>query len=318
MSEKRKRILWYLIAIAVLILFLLVLASSVIEIGERLRNVHIAVEIAFYVLFAFVVIFLLIRPICIIVFSPSLSIVTTLDKDSLKARQTYKSVAKNIAKENILTAEEKKLLEDSQNWDQLKLALHTCFNGSVKKEIRKIIIDHAKTVMISTAISQNPNVDMYSVIAVNLNMIKDIVQACGFRPSMKNLSKLVVRVGATALVADGLQQLRLEDILPSTMMTTIGNIPFIKPIITSLSQGLINALLAIRIGLVTRNYLFTDSYSVDKASIQGSAFKEALIILPLVLAEVITFFPKKIVNFFAKKKDSNENEPLKLESELDA
>ena len=312
MKEKRRKIFWYMIAIGVIFLFVLVLASSIIDIGQKLREIHMAVEIAFYALVAFIIIFLIIRPIVIIVGSPSLSIVTTLDKDSIKAHQTYRSVSKNLLKENagVLTEEETKMLKEYKNWDGLKLALYTCLNGSIKKEIRKIIVKHAKTVMISTAISQNAKLDMYSVVTVNLNMIKEIVRICGFRPSMKNLSKLTLKVATTALVADGMESLKLEDILPQSMMNTIANIPLLKPVLSSITQGLINALLSIRIGLVTRNYLFTDSNSIDKVKIQTQAFQEALILLPLVLAEVISFFPKKIVSFFKKEEAEPTNEPI--------
>jgi len=320
MKEKTRRILWYLVGIGVVIVFLLVLVSAVINVGEKLRQIHLAVEISFYVLVAFLVVFLVINPLRIILTSPSLSIVTTLDKDSAKAHQIYKSVVKNIKKQNdyVLTAEEKQLLDQYRNWEELRLALSVCYNGTIKQQIRKIIIKHAKTVLLTTAISQNEQVDMFSVIAINLGLIKNVVQTCGFRPSMKNLSKLAFKVAGTALVANTLQSIKIEDILPARM---VDKIPFIGPIVSSVVQGISNALLTIRIGLVTRNYLFSDSNSVTKAEIQAQAFKDALVLLPIVVGEILSYLPSKVVQFFKDKKARNEdvkNEKKLIEGELNA
>lgn len=48
--KKVKQRFWISIAIGCLIVFTLMLLSSVINIGERLRKIHVSVEIAFYVL----------------------------------------------------------------------------------------------------------------------------------------------------------------------------------------------------------------------------------------------------------------------------
>ena len=51
--KKKTNIIWYLIAIGFITLFLLVLLSSIISIGERLRGLHLYVEIGFYILCVF-------------------------------------------------------------------------------------------------------------------------------------------------------------------------------------------------------------------------------------------------------------------------
>src|SRR5690554_372200 len=98
MKEKRSntKLLWYMIAIGVIILFLLMLLSSVLGVGERLRNVSKYLEYGFYGLTFFLVYFLLIRPVHIILFSPSFSIETTLDQDSKRNIRVYKRVADRI------------------------------------------------------------------------------------------------------------------------------------------------------------------------------------------------------------------------------
>ena len=320
MTDKKSKIFWGLIASGLVILFLLVLTSSILDIGERLRfgwEIEY-VEYSFYLLCFLLVWFLIINPVRIVLTSPSLSIITTLEKDTPKAHKIYKSVTKNILKNNetTLTPEERSMLENYKNYEELRDALHLTMNGSVKKQINKIIVKNAKTVMLSTMISQNAKLDMISVVSTDLNMIKEIVVACGFRPSMKNLSKLTINVASTALIAEGLESIRLEDVLPTQSIQALENVPLLKPIISSVTQGVANALMTIRIGLVTRGYLFTSSKKASKAQIRAEAFKDALIILPMVVGEVIAYFPSKMIKFFTKKKENEET--VNLDEEVTA
>ena len=320
MTDKKSKVFWGLIASGLVILFLLVLTSSILDIGERLRfgwEIEY-VEYSFYLLCFLLVWFLIINPVRIVLTSPSLSIITTLEKDTPKAHKIYKSVTKNILKSNetTLTEEERTSLENYKNYDELRDALNLTMNGSVKKQINKIIVKNAKTVMLSTMISQNAKLDMISVVSTDLNMIKEIVVACGFRPSMKNLSKLTINVASTALIAEGLESIRLEDVLPTQSIQALENVPLLKPIISSVTQGVANALMTIRIGLVTRGYLFTSSKKASKAQIRAEAFKDALVILPMVVGEVIAYFPSKMIKFFTKKKENDET--VNFEDEVTA
>lgn len=312
MNEKKRKLFWYFVAIGFILIFLLMLVSSVINIGERLRNISKYVEYSFYGLCILLIWFLIINPIRIILFSPSLSIATTLEKDSFRKRRIYRSVRKNILNSKVikLTEEEKNGLSNYNDYDELRNALNNVLNGSIKKTIRRIIIKNAKTVMLSTAISQNSRLDMFSVVAVDVKLVKEIVVACGFRPSMKNLSKLTVKVGTTALIAEGLENLRMEDILPNQLLATISNIPLLKPIMSSFMQGVANALMTIRIGLVTRGYLFSDGKTMTKNQIRMEAFKDSVTILPQVIGEVLAIFPSKVVKLFTKKKDKLESDDL--------
>ena len=308
--NKKSKYFWYMIACGVVILFLLVLASSIINVGDKLREISKYVEWVFYGVSVLLVWFLIVNPIRIILTSPSLSIATTLERDTPKAHRIYKSVSKNILanSETKLTDEEKSALENFNNYSELREALNLCMSGTIKKEIRRIIVRNAKAVMLSTAISQNSKLDMYSVISLNLKMIKEIVMVSGFRPNMKNLSKLTIKVASTALIAEGIESLQIEDVLPTSTINSISNIPLLKPVLSSVVSGMTNALMTIRIGLVCRGYLFTDSKNATKAQIRTEAFKDALTLLPQVVAEVIAFFPSKIVKLFTKKKEENNTE----------
>lgn len=305
-KKDRARYLWYTIGIGILIIFSLILLSSILNVGEKLRNISIYLEIGFYVLVVLVILLAIVRPIVIIVKSPSLSIITTTDKHSNRAMAIYKKVAKNIIKNNDLPNDEVLMLTKYRQNEELLVNLNYVFEKSIRKQINGIIIKKAKVVMISTAICQSARFDMATTFTVNLNMIKDIVEKCGFRPSMKNLSKLTVNVFATALIAEGLDNLTINDVMPRTAANAIAEIPLLGKAIDGIMDGVANALLTIRIGCVTRRYLYSDGNVVTKEEIRRNAYKEAVIILPMVLAEAVSFFPKKILKFFIKKDEGNE------------
>lgn len=297
MNKKAKK-LWILVAICVLVLFALILVACVLDLGEKIRKINVYLEYAFYVLVVALVFFGIVNPIRIIVSSPSFDSEIS-DNKSKKQRKTYRLVARNIAKSNDLSEENQNLLLRYNSYDELQLNLQIVFEKEVRPELNKIMIRHAKTVLISTALCQNARVDMITVFSVDINMVKDLVVKCGFRPNMTNLSKLLVKIFSTALIAEGLQSISLDDILPASVNNTLKEIPLVKPVVSSLTQGLANALLTLRIGCVARRYLFKDGSCITKEDIRKNAFKDALILYPQVIAGTLTFMPKKIVSFFA-------------------
>lgn len=306
MKKNKSRFIWYVIASGCLLLFLLIIISSVLNVGTRLREISSILEYIFYALVVIIFFFAIVNPIIIILKSPSLAIATTLDPTDGRVVAIYKKVAKNIVKNNDLPEEQKLLLTKYNNKNELLLNLQFVFEQRVKGELNKIILHDAKIVMISTALSQSARMDMISAFTVNLKMIKELVVKCGFRPSMKNLSKLTVNVFGTALIAEGLENLSLDDILPQNATNMLANVPFVKPLMESVIQGIANSLMTIRIGIITRKYLFTDGAVVTKEEIRRQALKESMKMIPLVIAETITFFPKRVVRFFSKeKKDSD-------------
>jgi hypothetical protein len=298
------KIFWYLTAVGFILLFLLMLLSSVLDVGERLTSISPYLAYAFYGLVVVLTYLLIIRPMHIIMFSPTFSVQTTLDDEEVSQKnfRLYKRVVKRLLDEPYLPEDEKaELLNTLGEKDKLQASLNHAFNKYVKKEINKRIKKHAKTVMISTAISQNGRLDFFTVIVVNLRMIKELVEMCGFRPSYKNLSKLTINVFTTALIAEGLENIDISDVVPQSTMNTLGEIPLIKPIMGSVTQGISNALLTLRIGIVTRKYLFSDAKEITKEKIRRDALLEAANMLPSVVGDAMMILPKKFLGLFKKQ-----------------
>lgn len=309
MKRNSTKIFWYLTAVGFIVIFILILLSSVLDVGDRLRQVSPYIEYAFYGVTFLLVYILIYRPVHIIIFSPSFSIETTLDDEGKKKNHAvYKRVAKRLLEnEDIAEIEKDKLRLALNDREALNEALNHTYNKVIKKQLNQTIRTHAKTVMISTAISQNGRLDFFTVIIVNLKMIKELVVACGFRPSYKNLAKLTINVMTTALIAEGLENMDISDALPQSTLNTLGEIPLIKPLMSSVTQGISNALLTLRIGIVTRKYLFTDAADITKEKIRRDALLEATGMLPAVIGDAMISLPKKIANLF-KKNDKKKEE----------
>ena len=304
------KIFWYLIAIGFILLFMLMLLSSILDVGDRLRALSPYLEYVFYGVAALLVYFLILRPVHIILFSPSFSVETTLDQPSHRNYLMYKRVARRILSQDDLPDEEEGLLRDAlDDAEKLKEALNHAFHHYIKKQMNKVIRKNAKTVMISTAISQNGRLDFFTVVAVNLKMIKELVVMCGFRPSFKNLSKLTINVFTTALIAEGLENMDIGDILPTSTMNTLTDIPFIRPMLSSVTQGISNALLTLRIGIVTRKFLFSDAKEITKEQIRRNALLEAAGMIPSVIADAFMSLPKRIAALFKKPEGKVEPNP---------
>ncbi|MDI6451954.1 DUF697 domain-containing protein [Peloplasma aerotolerans] len=300
-KKDNTKLFWYAIALGFILLFVLILLSSILDVGDRLRTIHPYVEYGFYGLSALLVYALILRPVHIILFSPAFSVETTLDEASRKNYLVYKRVAKRLmAFEDLPEAESESLKNAMGNAQELREALNHTFTKHIKKKMNKVIKKNAKTVMISTAISQNGKLDFYTVVVVNLKMIKELVVMCGFRPSYKNLSRLTVNVFTTALIAEGLENMDINEILPTSTINTLGDIPFIRPMLSSVTQGISNALLTLRIGIVTRKFLFSDAKEITKEEIRRGALFEAAKMLPSVLADAFMILPKRIANLFKK------------------
>ena len=307
MKKDKRKIMWYLIGIGAMFLICLIIISSIISLGERLGRIHSFIEYGFYILSFLIIYFLFLRPILIVLRSPSFSVKTVLEKDSKKNYGLYKKITKNIVKSNVLKEKENNYLMDSMNdYNNLKQALNLVFNSSLKREINKCIIKNAKTVMISTALCPNGRLDLLTVLTVNLKMIKEIVQMCGFRPNYKNLSKLSINILITALIAEGMENVKIDDFLPNNLSNSLGEVPLLKPLLSSVTQGVTNALLTVRIGIVCRKYLFKEGEEITRDKIRKQALKEAVKLLPFVVKDTITFFPQKIMKLFSSSDESEE------------
>jgi len=308
-----RKAFWISVIAGLLILLFFVLVSNVLSVGDRLSGVHPYLSYGFYAIAILLIYLLIVNPLRIIFLAPTFTIEALDDKANQKV---YRKAAKTMVKLDIITDEERSLLKthlkDGENLDQ---ALRTVFNGEIKKEVDRIIIKHSQSVLITTAISQNGNLDMFAVVIANIRMIKAITQTCGFRPGFYRMAKLSINVAVTAMIAEGLEDIDINEALPSRFSETIKEIPVVRTMTNSVFQGISNGMLTCRIGIVTRKYLFQENQLKNTRQIRLSAYKESFKLMPKIVSGGLAGFPKGIMNFmvkpfvrnpFAKKGDKND------------
>jgi len=301
--KKIGKVFWVTLGIGSLFFLVLILLSSVLSLGERLAEVDVFFEYAFYVVAGILFLLLIVRPILIVVFSPTFSMDSLFDEQSnaQKNFHMYRHVTKNLLEEEYLTGEQKQCLQDALGDPmELKTSLTAVFDDPVKKELNKIIVRHAESVFLSTAISQNGRLDLLAVLVINLRLIKELVVKCGFRPSYAALGKLSLNVMASSIIAESLEDINFNELFPSQGMKVLDEVPFLKIITGSLAQGAGNALLSLRVGIICRNFLFMNLKGQTRAQIRKNAFAEAVVLFPSVIGESLKKMPSRLKTLFEK------------------
>ncbi|MFA0961709.1 DUF697 domain-containing protein [Roseivirga sp. BDSF3-8] len=148
---------------------------------------------------------------------------------------------------------------------------------------REIIDQTAKSVFVTTAISQNGKLDALTVFATQTKMVYQIARLYYQRPSLKDLLHLYGNVGAASLFAVSIEEMditeQIEPVIRSMVKNTAGrSIPFvgsITHIITdSLMEGTVNAFLTLRVGVITSRFCGA-VHTLTPAQARRSAFSEA-------------------------------------------
>jgi hypothetical protein len=297
MGKKR---FWILIGIGSLIVVFFILLSNVLDVGTRLAEIHPYLSYAFYGLSLILFYALVLNPIRVIALSPTFTVDAMLHDDA-KRHRIYKDAAEVLIKQNLVTEDDVTLLQASINdREELKNALATVFTTTLQGRMNEVIVQNAKSVLITTALSQNGNLDMLSVLVINLKMIREIVEVSGFRPSYPYLAKLSLNVLITSLIAEGIEEMDVSEYMPTKVSETLTDIPFLKTISSSIIGGIANAMLTCRVGVITERYLYNDNQLIDKKTIRRQAYKDTLKLMPRILSEGLVVFPKGVASVFTR------------------
>jgi len=301
--KKISKAFWVALGVGAMFFMILIMLSSVLQLGERLETVHPYVAYAFYAFSAILFFFLILRPLGQILFAPTFSMDSLFseEQNARKNYMMYRQVAKNISQEDFLTENEKTAIQSSiGDALELKQTLGIVFDQTIKKELNQIIIKHAEAVFLSTAISQNGRLDSLAVVTINLRLIKELVIKCGFRPTYPALGRLSFNIMTSAVIAESLENINLNELFPNKGLNALSEIPFLKTLTGSLAQGVGNALLSLRVGIICRNFLFMNLKGLTKNEIRKMAFAEAITLLPAVLTESIKKLPSRLKSIFEK------------------
>lgn len=171
----------------------------------------------------------------------------------------------------------------------------------LNQESIKMIKKESSAVFITTAVSQNGSLDSIFVFVSATRLVWQIAMLYNQRPAISDLTKLYSNVFGTVLLSRQIDDLdllseQLEPVISSLFGGSVGSIvPGVSFaatfIVDSLMEGSINALLMLRVGLITQRYLGSIT-KVDNRTIGKSATIQAC----SLLGSLISDNSKKIVD----------------------
>ncbi len=155
-------------------------------------------------------------------------------------------------------------------------ALKNAYDTDVNKKVRSIILKNSCRAFCYTAISQNDKIDSISVLLINIKMIKSILYAYGTRPSFYKLIKIYTRVLINSLVAYGMQNVSVSNILTKFVKASANIIPALGTLIDSAVQGATSSILTLIVGYKTKSYVYEEFKLVrnDELEYNKELFKD--------------------------------------------
>ncbi len=268
--------IWYVIGLCLALLVLFILIGSVLTIGDHLMSANTVLGIVFYVLVVALVIVGIVYPVVRVFTHPVFSLYRLHDQQGRAKMRWCRRLANNLIQNAELTAEERAAvhacLETGSDADDQLIAF---FNAHIVPTLDAETRSAAKAVFFATAISRSALVDIVTMLTINFNLVKAIVERCGFRPTTAALWRLYGRVMLSALVAAGLEDIDLDGLLGNLMGGGTGA-RISGSLLSSATQGTINAFLVYRVGVMTKRYLCAADGAPSFAKLRRASYGEAL------------------------------------------
>lgn len=254
------------VVISIFIMSLIVL-GAIIDIFNFFYKLHPHAGYVSLVVILLLMVILVIKPIVVALATPcfTLDVIGQKSNKSIN-RKNYrklKKVASNLIKgKDISDQAKKEIVNNIDDRNNLNKILRDVYDREISKKINSIINESATKTLVATAISQNNKIDSATVILVNIRMIMRIVVICGYHPTYPQLYKLIAKVFRNALIAYTLQSSNIDELVldgvNKLVKGTLTSIPFISEVAKSLTQGAANALLTLRVGIITRKFLYEE------------------------------------------------------------
>ena len=255
-----------------------ILLGNIITIGDKLTLISPWLSGAFYALLAVMFFMVIVLPLCRVVWAPVLPPLAP-DNDVQDSAEWNKAVRRLMetdtnATEEIRMEREAKLADCAGNPEELAAMAQTLVEERMDAMTREIRTN-ATAVFLLTTISQKNAFDFFAGVAINFRMISNIVRISGFKPSMPQLMKIYVYSILTPLTVSAAGEILDDMHLFSGAVTSFsGNLLgfFAK----SAASGTANALVTLRIGYITREYILRGAGHADRRAMRRGSWKFAL------------------------------------------
>jgi hypothetical protein len=162
----------------------------------------------------------------------------------------------------------------------------------LSREANGVIRETASVVFVGSAVMQNGRLDGLIILFTQVRMVWQIASIYYQRPTPRQMLYLYSNVGATALMADSIQEIEFSELVAPLVVSIFpslkGAVPGLQGISTllvnSMANGAANAFLTLRVGIVARQYCEATS-TPSRNVVRQSATVSALALVGQITKE---------------------------------
>lgn len=148
----------------------------------------------------------------------------------------------------------------------------------------RLVKKSAQNVFILTTVSQNGALDIFTCLSMNISLINRLVEIRGKRPSFGQILRLYAAVASSSVLIasadEALDDINLSELLGMSGINATG------VLLKSMTNGMLNALVTMRVGMTALRYLELGSleFNKNKPSIRKEIRRKAMARMPAVVA----------------------------------
>lgn len=274
--------------VALILMGLIVLIGQFVNLYRQLQTAHPALGGAFLLILAGIIGYGILYPLYVFFRLPKALVLP--EETDVEACRLYKQALIRQLNQHpsLRQAELAPLNTDATDEEVLEQL------GILNQEAESVTRNTASQVFVTTAIIQNGSLDGLFVFVSLTRMIWRIAQVYQQRPSLRQLGTLYLNVAATVLLAREIEDLELMDEQLEPLMNMIfgslfsslvpGATAAVNLVINSTAQGIANAYLTLRVGLIAQRYMGSLT-APQRRQVRKSAAVQAARLLGLVVKE---------------------------------
>ena len=218
LPTRKSRTGTYVVVGCIVLLVVFSLLGGMLNVGDHLSLAHPALGWAFYIVLAALVIVGIVVPVVKVAKRPIFSLYQLRDEHGHAKRRWCKLLVDNLTANTELTDEERAELQGFlEKGDEADDLLIEFFEDHCIPKIDTETKRSASTAFFISAVSRSPLISTVTMLSVCLDLVRSIVEICGFRPTNLGLARLYTRVMLSALIIGGIEDADLSDLLGQLM-----------------------------------------------------------------------------------------------------
>jgi len=279
LPTRKSRTGTYVVVGCIVLLVVFSLLGGMLNVGDHLSLAHPALGWAFYIVLAVLVIVGIVIPVIKVSKRPIFSLYQLRDEQGHAKRRHCQMLVDNLVANADLTDEEvvqvQGFLEKGDEADDLLIDF---FKKHFIPKIDSATTQAATTAFFISAVAHSPLISMFTMLSLCLDLVRSVVELCGFRPTNLGLARLYSRVMISALIIGGIEDSDLSDILGQLMGggagARVGGL-----LMGATAEGLVSAFLVFRVGVITKRWLTAADGPERMSSIRRRSYREALALM---------------------------------------